>query len=115
MEMQTLTKIDYSSPSIDYSSPSRSNDNPKPALVEQVIFSDGLMQVSLRDRRIITIPLDWFPALVKASDEQLACHEICNGGRDIFWTEIGLALSAADLLVGGNPCENCWYRVSYFK
>ena len=102
-------------PQIDYLPLSKSADHQIPALAAQVGFSAGMMHFSLKDGRVIAVPLDWFPALSEASVEQRACYEICSGGRGIYWTDIGLALSVVDLLSGGNLCESCWYRISYFK
>ena len=37
------------------------------------------------DGRTITVPLVWYPRLLKATAEQLQAWEICGGGYGIHW------------------------------
>ena len=75
---------------------------------------DQILQVFLRDGRIIAVPLDWFSFLVDATPAQRANVEIQSGGAELYWPEIGVSLSVLGLLAGSDPCSYCWYRTSHF-
>jgi hypothetical protein len=85
------------------------------ALAVEVKIVDQMMQVSLRDGRIISAPLDWISFLNDATSTQRADVEIQDGGASLYWPEIGAYLSIVGLLAGSDICNNCWYRVSHFK
>jgi hypothetical protein len=84
-------------------------------LAMDVKVVDRMLQVFLRDGRIIAVPLDWISFLYDASPTQQTNIEIQDGGANLYWPEIGVALSVMSLLAGSDPCSNCWYRVSYYK
>lgn len=84
-------------------------------LAMEVKIVDQMMQVFLRDGRIISVPLDWISFLSDALPEQRANVEIQAGGANLSWPEIGASLSVMGLLAGSDPCSNCWYRTSHFK
>ena len=52
---------------------------PQTALAQSIEFADDLMQVSLTDGRIISVPVIWFPLLHEATPEQRAQYEIGGG------------------------------------
>ena len=52
------------------------------------------------DGRTITVPLAWYPRLLKATPEQLQEWEICGGGYGIHWEEIDEDISTEGLLRG---------------
>lgn len=70
------------------------------AVARAIEFSDDMMQVSLTDGRIISVPIVWFPRLSKATREQLENYEISPAGIGIHWPEIDEDLSVAGLLAG---------------
>ena len=76
---------------------------------------DQMLQVLLRDGRIISVPLDWISILNGATLAQQANVEIQDGGATLYWPETGACLPVMSLLAGSDPCSNCWYRISYFK
>ena len=51
------------------------------ALVQEVRFTDDDMIVSFVDGRTVSVPLEWFPRLAKATREQLDNYEILGGGE----------------------------------
>ena len=53
---------------------------PTSALAKSVSFDEALMHVTLRDGRIIGVPLAWFPILRAATPAQRMNYEICGGG-----------------------------------
>jgi hypothetical protein len=85
------------------------------ALAVDVKIKDLMLQVYLKDGRMVAVPLNWFPVICEAAPSQQANIEIQAGGANLHWPETGVTLSVMGLLAGADPCNNCWYRVSYFK
>jgi hypothetical protein len=63
-----------------------------------VAFTDSELVVTLADGRKIATPLDWYPRLKAASNEQRANFEIMPMG--IHWPDIDEDLSIAGMLKG---------------
>ena len=68
--------------------------------VTGVEFSDDALSVSLRDGRVISVPLVWYPRLLGATDAQRRNWKIAGGGYGIHWPEIDEDLSSEGLLRG---------------
>lgn len=68
--------------------------------VESVYFTRDSLVVDLMDGRTISVPLTWYPKLLKASPKERAYWEICGGGYGIHWPEIDEDLSTEGLLRG---------------
>lgn len=68
--------------------------------VEAVYFTRDSLVVDLLDGRTISVPLNWYPRLLKASQKQRALWEICGGGYGIHWPEIDEDLNTEGLLRG---------------
>jgi len=68
--------------------------------VEAVYFTRDSLVVDLMDGRSISVPLTWFPKLLKASAKERSHWEICGGGYGIHWPEIDEDLSSEGLLRG---------------
>ncbi|HEY4255184.1 MAG TPA: DUF2442 domain-containing protein [Chlamydiales bacterium] len=68
--------------------------------VEAVYFTRDSLVVDLLDGRTISVPLDWYPKLLKASQKERSHWEICGGGFGIHWPDIDEDLSTAGLLRG---------------
>jgi hypothetical protein len=73
---------------------------PSSALAKHVDFDDATMSVTFTDGRVLTVPLNWFPALRNASPEQRAKYEIGGGGVSLHWPDIDEDLSIAGLMAG---------------
>ncbi len=73
---------------------------PTTALAQSVSFADDMMQVALRDGRILSVPIVWFPALHEATPEQRTHYEIGGGGTSLHWPELDEDLSMAGLMAG---------------
>ena len=56
------------------------------------------LRVVLSDGRTVTVPLAWFPRLLKASSRQRADWELIGGGIGIHWEAVGEDISVASLL-----------------
>ncbi|MGB3513005.1 MAG: DUF2442 domain-containing protein [Microcoleaceae cyanobacterium] len=68
--------------------------------VKNVQIQEDTFSVELMDGRTITVPLAWYPRLLKATSEQLQKWEICGGGYGIHWEEIDEDISTEGLLRG---------------
>jgi len=68
--------------------------------VKTVCFTDEVISVDLMDGRTITVPLAWYPRLLKATSEQRLGWEICGAGYGIHWEEIDEDLSTEGMLRG---------------
>ena len=75
---------------------------PTTALAKSVSFDGQLLQVSLTDGRLISVPLAWFPLLLKATPEQRTKYEIGGGGTSLHWPELDEDLTVAGLLAGSD-------------
>ena len=65
-----------------------------------VTFDDENLWVLLRDGRQLSVPLAYFPRLLKASSEKRSRYEISGGGTGIHWDDLDEDISVAGLLVG---------------
>jgi hypothetical protein len=68
--------------------------------VLDVQFTDDAISVSLRDGRVISVPLVWYPRLLDATAAQRNNWKIAGGGYGIHWPDIDEDLSAEGLLRG---------------
>jgi hypothetical protein len=68
--------------------------------VEAVYFTRDSLVVDLMDGRTISVPLTWYPKLLKATPKERSHWEICGGGYGIHWPEINEDLSTEGLLRG---------------
>jgi hypothetical protein len=68
--------------------------------VRDVHFTEDTLSVDLMDGRTITVPLTWYPRLLKATADQRNHWEKCGGGYGIHWPLIDEDLSTEGLLKG---------------
>jgi Protein of unknown function (DUF2442) len=68
--------------------------------VLEVDFSDDALSVSLRDGRVITVPLAWYPRLLNATTAQRENWRIAGGGYGLHWPDLDEDLSTEGLLRG---------------
>jgi len=68
--------------------------------VKTVSFTDRTISVTLMDDRVITVPLIWYPRLLKGTPEQRNNWEICGGGYGLHWEELDEDLSTEGMLRG---------------
>src|SRR5437867_3682199 len=68
------------------------------ALATKVKVTDDAVTVILADAREISVPLEWFPRLRKATKAQRKKWELIGGGIGIHWEEIDEDISVASLL-----------------
>jgi hypothetical protein len=75
---------------------------PTTALAKSVEFDEEMMHVTLTDGRRISVPIIWFPLLLKATPEQRTKYDIGGGGTSLHWPELDEDLSLAGLLAGAD-------------
>jgi hypothetical protein len=68
--------------------------------VADVSFSADSLSVTLKDGRVISVPLAWYPELLHATPEQLSNWKIAGGGYGIYWPDLDEDLSTEGLLRG---------------
>ena len=66
----------------------------------KVWFDENSLWVGLRDGRQLSVPLAYFPRLLKASASQRLKFELSGGGTGIHWDELDEDISVAGLLLG---------------
>ena len=68
--------------------------------VDKVDFTSDALCVTLKDGRVISVPLAWYPRLLKATPGQRRNWEIIGAGYGIHWPDIDEDLSTEGLLRG---------------
>jgi uncharacterized protein DUF2442 len=68
------------------------------ASAANVYFDDKRIHVCLSDGREISAPLEWFPRLQRATNEQRQRWELIGHGVGIHWEDIDEDISIAGLL-----------------
>ena len=70
----------------------------KPAIAKDLWFSDKKLFVQLNDGREIGVPIEWFPKLRNASEEELQNWRLIGGGIGIHWESLDEDISIDGLL-----------------
>jgi hypothetical protein len=68
------------------------------AAAVDVSYTSDALSVVLTDGRVVSVPLAWFPRLLKATPRQKAQWELIGGGIGIHWDAIDEDISTASLL-----------------
>ena len=63
-----------------------------------VRFDEKMLHVQLSDGREISAPLDWYPKLRNATEDQRAHWSLIGKGIGIHWSDLDEDLSVAGLL-----------------
>ena len=78
-----------------------STTDPRPGdRVGDVRVTRDTLTVDLLDGRTISVPLAWYPRLLKATAAQRANWKVCGGGFGIHWPDVDEDLSVEGLLRG---------------
>ncbi len=67
-------------------------------LATDVNFDDNFLIVTLSDAREIKVPLEWYPKLRNATNEQLKNWRVIGNGVGIHWDKIDEDLSVEGFL-----------------
>jgi uncharacterized protein DUF2442 len=70
--------------------------------VTEVVLTEETVSVTMKDGRIITVPLTWYPRLLHASARQRNNWKIAGGAYGIHWSDIDEDLSTEGLLRGAS-------------
>lgn len=65
-----------------------------------VQVTEDTLSVELSDGRSIAVPLDWYPRLVHASNEERNDWRLIGAGQGIHWEALDEDISVAGLLAG---------------
>ena len=82
--------------------------------VSGVEFTEDVLSVTLRDGRVITVPLVWYPRLLNATVAQRKNWKVSGGGYGLHWPELDEDLSTEGLLRGA-PAPRVQSPVSQAK
>lgn len=63
-------------------------------------FDEVIMWVDFEDGRVLGVPLDWYPRLLRATPEQRLAYEISDAVPGLHWDEIDEDISIPGLLAG---------------
>ncbi len=61
-------------------------------------FTDDRLVVDLEDGREVSVPLEWFPRLRKASATEREHYRLMGGGVGIHWPELDEDISVRGIL-----------------
>jgi len=70
-------------------------------LATDVAFGEDTFCITLADGRQITVPLEWFPRLRDATEEQRKQWRLIGGGVGIHWKAIDEDISVESILALG--------------
>ena len=72
----------------------------------RITVTENLLTVVLADRRIISVPLDWYPRLVHATEDERNNWDLHAGSRHIHWEDLDEDISVEGLLAGRRSGES---------
>jgi hypothetical protein len=72
--------------------------SPTTVLAVDLHFSDDFLHVQLSDGREVAVPLEWFPRLRDASDEQRNNWRFIARGIGIHWEDVDEDIAVSTLL-----------------
>ncbi len=68
--------------------------------VRDVRFTEDVLSVDLADGRTISVPIAWYPRLLRATVQQRENWRVTGGGHGIHWADVDEDLSTEGLLRG---------------
>ncbi len=68
------------------------------AMATEIWFNSDMMHLRLLDGREISVPIEWFPKLRNATEEQRKRWRLIGKGVGIHWEDIDEDISVAALL-----------------
>ena len=75
-------------------------------IAKSVSVSDDTLSVDLTDGRSISVPIEWFPRLVHATEEERTRWRLIGNGQGIHWEDIDEDISVEGLLAGRSSGES---------
>ena len=78
----------------------------KEPLATDVTFGEASFRVVLEDGRELSVPIDWFPRLRRATPEQRGNWRLIGRGEGIHWPDVDEDISVLGLIAGyGDPTK----------
>jgi hypothetical protein len=71
-----------------------------PVPVQDVRVTSKALEVSLRDGRTLSVPLEWYPRLAHGSSRERQRWQIIGDGIGIHWPDLDEDISIAGLFAG---------------
>ncbi len=68
--------------------------------IKDVHFTENTLSIDLADGRTITVPLAWYPRLLRATPAQRENYRITGAGYGVHWPDVDEDLSVEGLLRG---------------
>ena len=72
----------------------------------RITVTDDLLSAELADGRIIAVPLDWYPRLVHATEDERNNWELHAGSQQVHWEDLDEDISVEGLLAGRRSGES---------
>ena len=73
---------------------------------ESVVTTCDALTVDLSDGRTIAVPIDWFPRLVHATQDERDNWRLIGSGEGIHWPDLDEDISVEGLLAGRKSGES---------
>ena len=73
---------------------------------ERVVVTDHALTVELGDGRRISAPIEWYPRLAHATQQERDNWRLIGGGRGIHWGDLDEDISIESLLAGRRSTES---------
>jgi hypothetical protein len=70
------------------------------ALAQQVTVTEEALIVDLVDGRTVSVPLPWYPRLVRGTPAERANWRLIGRGEGVHWPDLDEDISIAGLLAG---------------
>jgi hypothetical protein len=74
--------------------------------VRSVKVTARTLTVALADGRVLSVPLEWYPRLLRATPAQRRRWQPCAAGYGIHWPDVDEDLSVEGLLRGARSPES---------
>ncbi len=73
---------------------------------ERVVVTDHGLTVELGDGRSISAPIEWYPRLAHATQQERDNWRLIGGGQGIHWGDLDEDISIESLLAGRRSAES---------
>lgn len=73
---------------------------------ERVVVTDYALTVELGDGRRISAPVEWYPRLAQATQQERDNWRLIGGGQGIHWVDLDEDVSVESLLAGRRSTES---------
>ncbi len=78
----------------------------RPSQIDHIHVTDSALNVYLKDGRLLSCPLAWFPRLLHGSPAERNHYELNGDDNIIHWPELDEDIELTRLFEGGRSLEN---------